>query len=92
MEEEGVGPRFEAAAGVLVDRRVGSPRRKGGEGYRERERGSPAPVRPPHLVGSARSAAAAVTRGLWLLLLLSSLGRRRGWNVRDSSRWESDVG
>ena len=48
VEEEGVGPRREAAAGVLVDGRVGAPRReegREGEPERERERGSP---RRPH--------------------------------------------
>ena len=48
VEEEGVGPRREAAAGVLVDGRVGAPRReegREGEPERKRERGSP---RRPH--------------------------------------------
>jgi hypothetical protein len=85
VEEEGVGPRREAAAGVVVDGRVGAPRRQGGEGYRERESGDPA--RPPHLGGARdRPQLSPVGLGLLLLRLLSSLRRRRRWtNVRDPS-------
>jgi hypothetical protein len=53
VEKEGVGPRREAAAGVLVDGRVGAPRRQVGEEYCERECERGSPVRAPHLGGRA---------------------------------------
>lgn len=83
MEEEGVGPWREAAAGVLVDGRVGAPRREEGdegEPERERERVSP---RRPHRRGGAGGRRRLASAGWGRLGLAAGCFSRResrdGW-------------